>query len=1156
MKKLIIFLMIAVIVSPLMAVHNPTLREAGGSGPHQRYLKKHLNRIDQAIEEGSVIPNIGTGDIYYVDSGSGLSASGAGTSWKGALLTLDEAFDLTTANNGDIVYVAQNHAESLASGDDVDHDIDGVTVIGLGVGLDRPTFTFTGTGGDYVLDSANGVVCNLVFQSGIANVVNGIEVSADADGAVIEFCEFLSGSTDAYEFVDCIQVTTGADDLIIRWNKATETTAGAKTWLDLTAGIVDSIQVYGNNVYGDYSEAVINGDSKVHTLGYYGWNTTTNLNAADYSYKFTGNATGVLEYNNVYALAEATSIDAGAMACFENYVTTATQVNGMIYPATDNGSTQLNATTCSAIATAVNTLSGYAMLASCDTNASAATVDCTALDGYGDDYFNTGWSLVCIHDHDAPGTLQEGEIRDIEDYTSTGGVFTVDPDFSAAITANDDILVVRTEHLNPHMPAAAGSSSKNIWYCDDGGSAGDGKTWTTASITLKAAEALMAAGDVCYIGANHTEHISAADAVILNLAGSQFIGMGEGTTRPQMIMEDTAGEITLSAAGIILKNLQIVPDATVTASGIRVEAAGIGCTIENCAFVDGSDDDDEFVDCISVAALASNLTVKNCTYENTNQTAEHTNTFVNLDETTIDNPAIIGCFIYGDFAEAAIWSDDVPTNVLIQDNVITNTNSGDCCIEFQSTATGMCINNKLYGDTLGAILDPGSMYCYGNTETLAIDEGGRPLPDIPQKIDSIHGTGQVFYVDASGSNGGGRTWATAKTTLDAAVDLCTDDRGDTIYVAAGHTETVVADFADIDQGGITVIGLGNGKLRPYFDYTTGVGSSLLVEADDILIKNLWFHANISAIATAIEVKTGSLDVTIEDCLFTFQAANDEFEICIDHAAGNHGAVVKNCDFQMGAGQAVSAIHFLDADYAEIIGNTTSGDYSTAVIHNETTASDHIVIDDNIVFNGTIAGGEGTEPGIELLGTTSGVISNNNIVCLLDAPGEAIVALDCYLFNNKYNGLESSSGARDIGLTAGKTYVTAKLDGAADDDDLFAVAGGPIQITKLYGVCTVAIGAACTITIICDNALADVEYTDAVDINTLDPGGIISLTAANPSAIAVLNLGANLGMSLLMDPWYCPVGVIEMVDDGGGTTGNIEWYMTFIPLVDGVTVTPQ
>ena len=74
------------------------------------------------------------------------------------------------------------------------------------------------------------------------------------------------------------------------------------------------------------------------------------------------------------------------------------------------------------------------------------------------------------------------------------------------------------------------------------------------------------------------------------------------------------------------------------------------------------------------------------------------------------------------------------------------------------------------------------------------------------------GQGDIYYVNSNVTTAGdGQSWNDAKATLDEAVALCTEDVGDIIYVAAGHTEDwSAADSADLDVAGISVIGLGNG----------------------------------------------------------------------------------------------------------------------------------------------------------------------------------------------------------------------------------------------------------------------------------------------------------------------------------------------------------
>jgi hypothetical protein len=280
------------------------------------------------------------------------------------------------------------------------------------------------------------------------------------------------------------------------------------------------------------------------------------------------------------------------------------------------------------------------------------------------------------------------------------------------------------------------------------------------------------------------------------------------------------------------------------------------------------------------------------------------------------------------------------------------------------------------------------------------------------------GTGNIYYVDSgSGSNTyDGKSVDHAKATLDAAVGLCTADNGDVIYIMPGHSEAMgaAANEVDIDVAGVTIIGLGNGKNRPLFDYTGDVTGAFAIGADDVILYNLQFCANVSDVNEAIEIEAGSEQVTIANCIFFPNAeGTDEFLECIDGSGGaaSDRTVITGCHFTMGAGAANSAICLKDSDYAIIENNVVFGDYTVACINQVTTASNHIVIRKNLLFNGTIGGNAGmnTEPAIELLATTTGFICDNYIVANLASLPVVIVADDCFLFQN-YTSEDESAAA--------------------------------------------------------------------------------------------------------------------------------------------------
>jgi len=69
-----------------------------------------MQEADALLSMGS---NIGTGTIFYVDSG--VTNAGDGSNWNNAKATIEEAYDLCTANAGDVILVAQGHSETLGT---------------------------------------------------------------------------------------------------------------------------------------------------------------------------------------------------------------------------------------------------------------------------------------------------------------------------------------------------------------------------------------------------------------------------------------------------------------------------------------------------------------------------------------------------------------------------------------------------------------------------------------------------------------------------------------------------------------------------------------------------------------------------------------------------------------------------------------------------------------------------------------------------------------------------------------------------------------------------------------------------------------------------------------------------------------------------------
>ena len=145
------------------------------------------------------------GEVWFVNINHGSAGNtadtGVGESWDLPFSTVNYAISRCSNNAGDVILVAAGHAETIqdtgtVSGtitDELVGDKAGITIIGMGTGTRRPTFTL-GSATDaamVILSSASNVtIKNLIFISDYADVAASITVDAAADGAIFENCEF------------------------------------------------------------------------------------------------------------------------------------------------------------------------------------------------------------------------------------------------------------------------------------------------------------------------------------------------------------------------------------------------------------------------------------------------------------------------------------------------------------------------------------------------------------------------------------------------------------------------------------------------------------------------------------------------------------------------------------------------------------------------------------------------------------------------------------------------------------------------------------------------------------------------------------------------------------------------------------------------------
>jgi hypothetical protein len=422
------------------------------------------------------------------------------------------------------------------------------------------------------------------------------------------------------------------------------------------------------------------------------------------------------------------------------------------------------------------------------------------------------------------------------------------------------------------------------------------------------------------------------------------------------------------------------------------------------------------------------------------------------------------------------------------------------------------------------------------------------------------GTGQVYYVDSGVSNeGNGTSWTSAKDTLDEAINLCTANRGDYILVAQGHAETLGT--AELDVAGITIIGMGEGSLRPTFTFD-GTADEFVVDAANITVANLRFVAGIAEVANAFDLQDDSDYAMILGCEFPEPGtATFEFDKVFQLVTGADNVTIAGCTvINQAATPGMTSVVDGGAaaiDSLSLINNYINVDADVAALLFSDKADTNLRITGNTVIQEDV-----DQFCIELTTTATGIIENN-IFCNLGGaayivdPGSCHMSLNTASYGIDDPGILIPAVTSGNALEVGKLYtISCSTTAAASTDDMWDIAGGPIEIVSLFGASTAAAaGSPGTMTIEYD-ADAGTDYdgdlSTTVDVNALGEGDIIRFTDVIDEG--VLTLSANVGAGQRLS-WYCPEGMLEQTLSSTGTLG-ITWYMTFRPLADGVTVTTQ
>ena len=242
------------------------------------------------------------GDVWFVDSTNAAASDSAGFGQNpdAPTATIDYAIGLATASKGDVIYVMPGHNETLIAGTSMVVDKIGLSIIGLGRGMNRPILDFDNVSGSIEMDAASCRLSNLVLNASEPSVV--VAINVDAHDAEIDNCYFTWEATGD-EFVTCIDLDA-FDRCHIHDNVfETEEGAGAATEaIRLDDTLESTIE---NNVFrGTWTGAILAGEgalsARLMVLNNIMYNSDTSVYCAiDFG---ALNSTGLIDGNSITAL--------------------------------------------------------------------------------------------------------------------------------------------------------------------------------------------------------------------------------------------------------------------------------------------------------------------------------------------------------------------------------------------------------------------------------------------------------------------------------------------------------------------------------------------------------------------------------------------------------------------------------------------------------------------------------------------------------------------------------------------------------------------------------------------------------------------------------------------------------------------------------------
>jgi len=229
---------------------------------------------------------------------------------------------------------------------------------------------------------------------------------------------------------------------------------------------------------------------------------------------------------------------------------------------------------------------------------------------------------------------------------------------------------------------------------------------------------------------------------------------------------------------------------------------------------------------------------------------------------------------------------------------------------------------------------------------------GGNLQMIPPEV-----CGNAYFVDATNGSdtaNSGTSWSNALATVDAAIDKCTENQGDVIFMAPWHAESEAEATTAIwtmDTAGVSLIGVTQGNQRPTFTITAA-DSYATVTAANCRISGIKILSGVADLAVGVIAGASADGLEADHNIFTDGGLAVELVIGLQLAAACSGCKIHDNEFYtVDGGGCASAIQLVgESEQTVIANNVISGDYSVAGIDGATALATNLVVLDNVIDN--------------------------------------------------------------------------------------------------------------------------------------------------------------------------------------------------------------